>query len=122
MSKLSLILSSGALFAVAACGSSSSSTPDANTPPAGVAAEVDCATAASAPVVANAGLSYSPANTPIAPGGVVKFTLGSTHDVASSVTGLVVPLGGTKCFKFETAGTYTFHCTPHGFVGTITVR
>lgn len=120
MSKLSLLVSCSALITFAACSSSDSTGADAAS--AGVATEVDCATATSAPVIANAGLTYSPAATTITAGSVVKFTLGATHDVASNVSGLIVPLGGTKCLKFATAGTYTFHCTPHGFVGTITVQ
>jgi len=121
MSKLSLILSCTALLSFGAC-SSDDSGDDGDDTGDGVAMEVDCSTAASAPVIANAGMTYSPASTTIAANGVVKFTLGATHDVASSTTGLSVPLGGTKCLKFATAGTYTFHCTPHSFTGTIIVQ
>jgi plastocyanin len=122
MSKLSLILScSVALVSFGACSSDDSGDDDDDAP-GGAVTEVDCSTAASAPVVANAGLSYSPASTTIAANGVVKFTLGATHDVASSTSGLSVGLGGTKCLKFPTAGTYQFHCTPHGFTGTIVVQ
>ncbi len=135
MSKLSLFLSCTALITMAACSSSPSTTPDAKVTPtidaatpaidaptaALSATEVDCTTAPTAPVVANAGLSYSPGNTAVVAGGVVKFMLGATHDVASTISGLIVPLGGTKCLKFATAGVYNFHCTPHGFTGTITV-
>jgi plastocyanin len=142
MRKLSFVLSCSAWIAVAACGSSSSTnvdaapppavdaavpavdaapTIDAAAPPAGVATEVPCANAPTAPTISTPGFAYTPATTNIAAGSVVKFTLSSDHDVASTTTGLRVDFGATKCLKFATAGTYTFHCTPHGFVGTITV-
>lgn len=130
MSKLSLLLSCSALITVAACSSSSSTTPDAKvTPPAidaappttGVAAEVECASAPTAPEVKTSGFAYSPVNTNVVAGSVVKFTMPADHNVVSAVTGLAVDFNASKCFKFATAGTYSFKCGPHQFVGMITV-
>lgn len=123
MKKLSLLVSCSALLTFAACGGDDGDgggNPDAAA--AGAATTVDCATAPTAPTVVTSGLAYSPASTTIAPGGVVKFTMPSDHDVASSVSGLAVAFGATKCLKFDTAGTYSFHCTPHGFTGTVKVQ
>lgn len=149
MCKLSFVLSCSAWIALAACGSSSSTNVDAAPPPAvdaaapavdaaraidaappidaaplptGVATEVTCADFPSAPTVTTPGFAYTPNHTSIPVGGVVKFTMSDEHDVASSTMGLKVAFSATKCLKFATAGTYTFHCTPHGFIGTITVQ
>jgi|GEM_PF-2848526 len=127
MSKLSLLLSCSALITIAACSSSSESTPDAKpatpdaAPALGVAEAVDCTSAPTAPEVKTSGLSYSPVNTSIAAGSVVKFTMPADHNVVSTVTGLSVDFSSQKCFKFATAGTYSFKCGPHQFVGMVTV-
>ena len=36
--------------------------------------------------------------------------------------GLKVDYGADVCLKFAKAGTFTFVCTTHGFVGTVTVQ
>jgi plastocyanin len=145
MRKLSRFLSSSVLIAAGACTVSSGTPLDARpTPPAidappidappidappvdsgpagGVATEVDCITAATPAFVSTSGFMYNPMNTTINRGTVVKFTMPAEHDVASSVAGLVVPFNTIKCLTFGTPGTYTFHCTPHQFVGTIKVQ
>jgi plastocyanin len=135
MCKLPLFLASSALMTLGtlgACGSSSTSVdapppaidaapPTVDAAPPGVAMEVDCTTAPTAPVVVTQGFNFSPVNTPIAAGSVVKFTMPAEHNVASATVGLAVDFSATKCLKFPTAGIYMFHCVPHGFVGTITV-
>ena len=76
----------------------------------------------------NASFSYMPMATTIPANGVVRFVMSSDHDVApnpiAAMTdqGLKVGFGQTVCLKFTTAGTYGFLCTPHGFVGTVTVN
>lgn len=146
MRTLSWIFSCGALIAAGACTSPSATPLDAKpTPPAidatpidaaidappvdggpagGVATEIDCVTSATPPpsFVTASGAAYNPVNTTINRGGVVKFTMSADHDVASSVAGLVVAPGTIKCLTFGTPGLYTFHCTPHQFVGTIKVQ
>jgi plastocyanin len=46
----------------------------------------------------------------------------TSHDVNGDDPGLTVGLGGHKCFSFDAAGTYGFHCNPHGFQGSIVVQ
>ena len=76
----------------------------------------------------NASLSYMPMATTVPVNGVVRFVMSTDHDVApnsiAAMTdpGLVVGFGQTKCLKFTQAGTYGFLCSPHGFVGTVTVQ
>jgi len=91
-------------------------------PAGGVATEVDCITAATPALVSASVVKYNPVDTTIHRGGVVKFTMPAGEDVASTVAGLVVPFNTIKCLTFGTPGTYTFHCTPHLFEGTIKVQ
>lgn len=68
---------------------------------------------------------FMPMATTISVGDVVKFVMPGIHDVVPNTgvdAGLSVGLGDTKCLKFSTAGTFAFHCGPHGFPGTITVN
>jgi plastocyanin len=88
---------------------------------------VTCPASPAATIATNtAGTMYVPDAATINAGQVVRFDLGSTHDVApadnTQDSGLLVPLGGDVCLQFSTAGTYRFKCTPHGFTGTITVQ
>ena len=86
-----------------------------------------CPASPAATIVTNtAGTAYEPTAATINAGQAVRFELGSTHDVSpadnTQDSGLVVGLGGDACLQFSTAGTYRFKCSPHGFVGTITVQ
>ncbi len=83
---------------------------------------VSCAGATIAATVTTDGLAYSPVNSTIAVGDTVRFTPAGTHDVNGDEPGFDVPLGGDACFHFTAAGTYPFHCTPHGFQGSIVVQ
>jgi plastocyanin len=72
--------------------------------------------------------AYSPATTTIGVGGTVTWTnSGSTaHTVTGDQgafdSGNINP-AGTFSFKFNTAGTYTYHCSIHPqMVGTIVVQ
>ena len=70
---------------------------------------------------------YAPKMTTVAAGAVVKFVMPSAHNVipdnaVSTDAALVVNFSETKCFKFNTAGTYGFLCAPHGFKGSVTVQ
>lgn len=115
------------ISALAACGGDDGGTetpPDS--PPAASIAQVDpCPGTVDATVITTGANMYMPVATTITQGKVVKFEMNSAHDVApngATSTGLVVPLGGTRCYRFTTPGTYSFKCTPHGFTGTITVN
>jgi len=84
-----------------------------------------CPATTDATVITTSANMYMPMATTITQGQVVKFTMNAAHDVApngASSTGLVVPLGGERCYRFTSPGTFSFKCTPHGFTGTITVN
>jgi plastocyanin len=94
--------------------------------PAATIVRVDpCPGTADATVLTTSANMYMPMATTITQGQVVKFTMNAAHDVApngATSTGLVVPLGGERCYRFTSPGAYPFKCTPHGFTGTITVN
>lgn len=109
-------------LALAACGSDSKTKSDS---PAGSAVQaVTCPPAPAATVTVNSGgTAYVPTSTSIAPGGIVRFVITAAHDVTSATPGLAVGLGGnTVCIQFPDPGTYNFHCSVHGFQGTVTVQ
>jgi plastocyanin len=75
----------------------------------------------------NTSFAYMPQTTTITQGQVVQFVMSSDHDVAPNTqvntdAGLRVGFGATKCLRFTATGTFGYKCTPHGFVGTITVN
>jgi plastocyanin len=125
-----------AVLLLAACGGDDGGgmvTPDAANlvdaaPTAKVTAVTCPATVAATVMSTNASFSYMPMATTIPVNGIVKFVMSTEHDVApnpiAAMTdpGLVVGFGQTKCLQFTQAGTYGFLCTPHGFVGTVTVQ
>ena len=47
---------------------------------------------------------------------------GGKPNTTMSDPGLNVGFGATKCLRFTAPGTFGFHCTPHGFAGTVTVN
>jgi len=86
--------------------------------PAGAVPTVDAQNAANA---------FTPKDSTVAVNGIVKFTMGTEHDVVpntitSTDTGLNVAFGATTCLQFTKAGTFGFACGTHGFAGTITVQ
>lgn len=85
-------------------------------------ASVDCGSVTPDQTITTSGFMYSPMSVTITTGQVVMFTPASAHDVASDDGKFSVPLGGTGCFRFNQAGTYGFHCTPHGFTGSVVVQ
>jgi plastocyanin len=123
-----------ACLILAACSSSGSS------PTADAAAMGDAAAAASVRAVTcppgdmptvttadNNDTSYTPSTTTISAHGIVMFVMSSIHNVAPnpikpSDPGLMVGYGKTACLEFDRAGTFSFLCATHGFVGTIVVQ
>jgi len=70
---------------------------------------------------------YMPSSASISVGGIVKFTMSSQHDVSPNVgkmtdAGLTVGFGKTACLEFDKAGSFTFKCSSHSFVGTVVVQ
>ena len=113
-----------ALLAVAACGGGGDDGGDDTVDPpdasnAEAVEEVTCP-ATPAAEITTVGSAYSPMSVTIAPGEIVRFTPTATHDVNGEL--FDVPLGGEGCFQFNTAGTYSFRCTPHGFTGSVVVE
>lgn len=70
---------------------------------------------------------FIPKETTINKGQSVKFMITAEHFVIPNTltttdSMLMVSRGETKCFRFNTVGTYGFLCGVHGFTGTITVQ
>jgi plastocyanin len=85
-----------------------------------MATEVSC-TGVQSPVITTAGSAYSPASTTVAPNTVVKFTMPGDHNAISNDSLFTADFNGDTCIRFETVGSYRFHCGPHGFLGTVVV-
>ena len=71
--------------------------------------------------------SFMPPTTTISAHGIVKFVMSSLHNVAPNPIkptdpGLNVGFGQTACLEFDKAGSFSFLCSAHGFVGTIVVQ
>ena len=113
-------LAMGALL-LAACGSDSK--PAADSPQNATVLKVTCpGTPAAEITVASSGAAYMPPSASITQGQVIRFVLPSAHDVTSTTPGLDVRFGQTQCLQFTAAGTFNFHCSVHGFMGTVTVQ
>jgi plastocyanin len=113
------------LLALAACGDDGGGGGDDVQDPDASAADIQsvtCAGATIAATVTTEGFTFSPTQTTISAGEIVQFSPMSGHDVASDDGLFSVPLAGEGCFQFNTAGTYQFHCTPHGFTGQVIVQ
>jgi len=121
------------LIPFAACSDSKDNTPtDAPaTQKDATAASVTSVTCPATPggtiTAVNGTNAYSPATVTVAVDGVVKFVMPSSHNVVAGPnntidTGVAVAFSATTCLKFAKAGTYGFHCGPHGFTGTVVVQ
>ena len=126
-------LSLALLFVFAACGGSGSNSPDASGQSDAAAATVMAVTCpATVPLTVDAPdtdlrFVFTPSNSPLPVGSIVKFTMHNDHNVAPSLTGptdpgLMVNFNETKCLMFTHTGTFGFRCVPHGFTGTITIQ
>ncbi len=128
------IRTSLACLLLAACGSSSSSsTPDAASmgdAAAGPSVRTVTCPPGDMPTVTtsdNNDTSFMPSTTTISAHGIVKFVMSPAHNVAPNPLkptdpGLMVDFGATACLEFDKAGTFSFLCSAHGFVGTIVVQ
>ncbi len=84
--------------------------------------EIDCAGVEVAATVVTDGASYDPGEVTIGAGEVVHFDLGLGHDARSDDGLFLVDFAGDVCLRFDEPGSYGFHCTPHGFRGTVNVE
>ena len=96
-------------------------------PPVATVLAVTCpATPAKTIVASNSQDIYVPSSVTITVSQVVKFTMPTDHNVTPDDTmsdpGLSVNYSETKCLMFTRAGTFGFHCVPHGFTGTVIVQ
>jgi plastocyanin len=120
------ILASLMIAAAAACGGGGGGDPADARPNADAAPQavqmVTCS--GTPPLITTVGNSYSPMSVQIAPGEMVQFMLGSTHNVVSTTAGQTFSLGfgANACLQFDIAGTFTFKCGPHNFTGSVVVQ
>ena len=121
MTLLGPVRCSAILFATA-CGSSDSTPVAIDAAAPATVQAVDCATISPAMAITTSGMAYAPQMATISVGGVVKWTMPTSHNVESTTAGLAVDYGATKCLKFTVAGQYAYKCTAHGFTGTLTVQ
>jgi plastocyanin len=74
----------------------------------------------------NVPYQYQPTAASIHVNDVVQFQMPPIHNVVPNATnsdsGLEVNFGETKCLQFTKAGTFGFHCSPHGFAGSVNVN
>ncbi|MBK9037028.1 MAG: hypothetical protein IPL61_38225 [Myxococcales bacterium] len=111
-----------ALPLAAACGGDDGGSPAIDAPAASITS-VACGGATVAGTVTAPGFAFEPMATTISVGQVVRFTMPATHNAVSNTAGQFrVDFGGDSCFRFDTAGTFGFHCEPHQFTGTIVVQ
>jgi plastocyanin len=133
-----LTLSTMFLAALASCGSSSNGNADAAakkdstvSPDATTGVETIACPATPDATMSNASGAF--VATPgggsaatITVGQIVQFTTTSEHDATPNTgvdPGVHVPFNQTsECKKFTMAGTFAFHCSIHGFMGTVVVN
>ncbi len=90
--------------------------------------EVSCTSIApTATIMTNdSTMSYAGSPATINMGQVVQFTTSANHNVTPNTTGsdpkLNVDFSTTKCLMFTSTGTFGFHCSVHGFTGSVTVQ
>lgn len=114
------LLACASLVSLVACGGDDGGTTvDA---PTGPVARVDCAGATIAATVTAPGFAFEPMATMISVGQVVQFTMPVAHNAVSNDGLFTAGFNASTCFRFDAARSYTFHCEPHSFTGTITVQ
>ena len=110
----------GVLALAAACGGSDSKS---DSPGMATVAKVTCPGTPAATITVNAGgTAYMPNTATIPVNGIVRYVITAAHNVTSTTPGLAVDFGQTQCMQFSAAGTFAFHCSVHGFMGTVTVQ
>jgi plastocyanin len=102
--------------------------PPIDAPPPTVFAVTPCPATVAQLVTATTNIpyAYQPPASSIHVDDVVQFQMPAIHNVVpnatSSDSGLEVNFGETKCLKFTKPGTFGFHCSPHGFAGSVNVN
>jgi plastocyanin len=129
---MQLRISLALLIPLAACSGGDSQSPDAPVQMDAGAATVRAVTCppGGAPMVTTSDTndtSFMPSSTTISRGGIVKFSMSPSHNVAPNTIrpsdpGLKVGFGATACLEFDASGTFSFICTAHSFAGTVIVQ
>jgi len=134
-----LTLSTIFLATLATCGSSDSGNTDAAAKKDSTTATPDAVTGVetiACPATPDATMSNASGAFVATPGGgsaatitvgqIVQFTTTSSHDATPNTgvdPGVHVGFNQTsECKKFTVAGTFAFHCSIHGFMGTVVVN
>lgn len=118
-----MIFPSLILLATAACGGGgggADAAPQFDARPSSVRA-VTCPNPGGAADISATLSSYQPPSFTTTVNGIVEFNLTGGHTVNSTTTGEMFSLGlnANGCLQFTAAGTFTFRCVPHGFIGTV---
>ena len=131
--RIALALATVLLLGAAGC-SSDSSTDEGARSDATTTTTIEATTtepaadAVTGDAVGTSGSSYDPATLQVAPGTTVTFTnAGGTHSVtpddaaawgdAGAPTSDWATSGATYAHRFDTPGTYAYHCSVHGSTG-----
>ncbi|HEV7556799.1 MAG TPA: plastocyanin/azurin family copper-binding protein [Kofleriaceae bacterium] len=120
-----------AFVALAACSSDNGGT-SVDAPSSSKVATVDCAANPPNATITAMGTAtdgsdgkFMPMSVSIPQGQVVQFVTTALHNVAPNTgtdPGVSVGFSETKCIRFTMPGTYAFHCSPHGFQGSVVVN
>jgi len=86
-----------------------------------MASVVSCA-GVNAPVIMTSGFAYSPTSTTVSLNTVVKFTMPIDHNALSNDGLFTAGFNADTCVRFESLGTFRFHCVPHAFIGSVVVE
>ena len=95
------------------------------------AVEVVTPCAGESETIESLGDRFAPQSVTITVGQIVKLVAEPTgtdpHNIMPGIgvptdPALMVGSGETKCFRFNTAGTYNFRCSLHGFTGSVVVQ
>ena len=126
MSSSRLVVVSAFLLFAIACGGSSSTAPSPSPTPAPGGSSSSVAIPAGASSLGNR--AYAPDDVNVSAGDTVTWMNNdsiehtSTSDGNGWNSGVVAP-GARFSFTFQTAGTFSYHCSIHpGMVGTVVVR
>lgn len=128
---MQLCTSLALLISLSACGGGDSQSADASV-------SIDAAASAVRTVACPPGVvptittsdssdMYTPSTLSISRGGIIKFIMSPSHNVAPnpirpSDPGVKVNFGATACLEFDQTGSFGFICTVHSFAGTVTVQ
>jgi plastocyanin len=118
-------------LALTACGGSSNSGDDDDTPDApaqnATVMMVACA-GGEMEVETTGGFRFNPMSVTIAVGDAVKFTNSTSHSVVPATSGMTDPglragFGTSTCLMFTEPGTFNYKCNPHSsMTGSVTVN